>query len=257
MVLSALAAAIFTYTTANQGVAKRQQADQRAYGLAETGLSYALSRLQNAADPTNAGNVPSTTVSLTGGTTTYSGSLSGTTWTLTSTGTVANPSGPHAGNVVRTVSMQAADHDDDAGRHAAVGLPLRRPAVGLHHDGEQRDHGRSLYVRGNLCLTNNSQVEQPGRPPAREPLRREQRADRQRGDADRRVRRDGRVSLHRRRVALRSGDARVRGRGRARARRRSPSRPSTSRTGTRTRSSARSRPARRARSRGDSTTTRR
>ena len=74
MVLSALAAAIFTYTTANQGAAKRAQADQRAYGLAETGLSYALSRLQNSADPYSASNVPSTTVSLTGGSATYSGS---------------------------------------------------------------------------------------------------------------------------------------------------------------------------------------
>ena len=79
MVLSALAAGIFTYVTANQSSAKRATADQRAYGLAETGLSYALSRVQNAADPYSTTNVPSTTVSLTGGTTTYSGSLSGTT----------------------------------------------------------------------------------------------------------------------------------------------------------------------------------
>ena len=54
MVLSALAAAIFVYVTANQGSANRAQADQRAYGLAETGLSYGLSRLQHAADPYNA-----------------------------------------------------------------------------------------------------------------------------------------------------------------------------------------------------------
>ena len=51
MILSALAAGIFTYTTMNQGAAKRQAADQRAYGLAETGLSYALSTLQNSAPP--------------------------------------------------------------------------------------------------------------------------------------------------------------------------------------------------------------
>ena len=107
VILSALAAGIFTYVTANQSSAKRATADQRAYGLAETGLSYALSRLQNAADPYSTTNVPSTTVSLTGGATTYSGSLSGTTWTLTSNGTVVNPSGPGAANIVRTVSMQA------------------------------------------------------------------------------------------------------------------------------------------------------
>ena len=107
VVLSALTAGIFTYTTMNQGAAKRAQADQRAYGLAETGVSYAFATLQNAADPYNAGSVPSTTVAVTGGTVTYSGSLSGNTWTLTGTGTVTNPSGPYAGNVSRTASIQA------------------------------------------------------------------------------------------------------------------------------------------------------
>ena len=47
-------------------------------------------------------------MALTGGSTTYRGSLTGTTWTLTSTGTVANPSGPGSADVTRTVSMQAA-----------------------------------------------------------------------------------------------------------------------------------------------------
>jgi Tfp pilus assembly protein PilX len=161
MVLSALAAAIFTYTTANQGVAKRQQADQRAYGLAETGLSYALSRLQNAADPSNASNVPSTTVTLTGGTTTYSGSLSGTTWTLTSTGTVANPSGPHAGSVVRTVSMQAQiTTTTQADMRPWDYLFVDQPS-GCITMGNSVTMDVSLYVRGNLCLTNNSQVSSP------------------------------------------------------------------------------------------------
>lgn len=161
MVLSALAAGIFTYVTMNQGSAKRQQADQRAYGLAETGLSYALSRLQNAPDPTNAGNVPSTTVSLTGGTTTYSGSLTGTTWTLTSTGTVANPSGPLAASVVRTVSMQAEiTTSSQADMRPWDYLFVDQPS-GCITMGNSVTMNVSLYVRGNLCLTNNSQVSSP------------------------------------------------------------------------------------------------
>jgi Tfp pilus assembly protein PilX len=161
MVLSALAAAIFTYTTTNQGAAKRAQADQKAYGLAETGLSYALSRLQNAADPTNAGNVPSTTVALTGGSTTYSGSLSGTTWTLTSAGTVANPSGPHAANVTRTVSMQAAiTTTTQADMRPWDYLFVDQPA-GCITLGNSVTLTISLYVRGNLCLENNSQASGP------------------------------------------------------------------------------------------------
>jgi Tfp pilus assembly protein PilX len=58
MVLAALAAAIFTYVTMNEQSARRAGADQRAYGLAETGLSYAFSRLRNTSDPTNASAVP-------------------------------------------------------------------------------------------------------------------------------------------------------------------------------------------------------
>ena len=161
MVLSALAAAIFTYTTTNQGAAKRVQADQRAYGLAETGLSYALSTLQNAADPSNVNNVPSTTVSLTGGSTTYSGTLSGTTWTLTSTGTVSNPSGPHAASITRTVSMQAQiTTTTQADMRPWDYLFVDQPS-GCITLGNSVTLTISLYVRGNLCLENNSQASGP------------------------------------------------------------------------------------------------
>ena len=161
MVLSALAAGIFTYVTANQSSAKRATADQRAYGLAETGLSYALSRLQNAADPYSTTNVPSTTVSLTGGTTTYSGSLSGTTWTLTSNGTVANPSGPGAANIVRTVSMQAQiTTSTQTDMRPWDYLFVDQPA-GCITLGNSVTLTISLYVRGNLCLENNSQASGP------------------------------------------------------------------------------------------------
>jgi Tfp pilus assembly protein PilX len=161
MVLSALAAGIFGYVTMNQSSAKRAQADQRAYGLAETGLSYALSRLQNAGDPYSTSNVPSTTVSLTGGSTTYSGSLSGTTWTLTSTGTVANPSGPTAASITRTVSMQAQiATSTQADMRPWDYLFVDQPA-GCITMGNSVTLTISLYVRGNLCLENNSQASGP------------------------------------------------------------------------------------------------
>jgi Tfp pilus assembly protein PilX len=161
MVLSALAAGIFAYVTTNQGSAKRAQADQKAYGLAETGLSYALSRLQNAADPSSPSNVPSTTVSLTGGSATYSGALSGTTWTLTSTGTVANPSGPGSANVTRTVSVQAAiTTTTQTDMRPWDYLFVDQPA-GCITLGNSVTLTISLYVRGNLCIENNSQVSGP------------------------------------------------------------------------------------------------
>jgi Tfp pilus assembly protein PilX len=161
MVLSALAAAIFAYTTTNQGSAKRAQADQRAYGLAETGLSYALSRLQNAADPTNAGNVPATTVTLTGGSATYSGTLSGTTWTLTSTGTVANPSGPGAADVTRTVSVQAEiTTSTQADMRPWDYLFVDQPS-GCINLGNSVTITVSVYVRGSLCMDNTATITGP------------------------------------------------------------------------------------------------
>ena len=161
IILSALAAGIFTNVTMNQGSARRVQADQRAYGLAETGLSYAFSRLENAANPYAAGSEPSTAVTLSTGTLTYVGTLSGTTWTLTGTGTVRNPSGPHAADVVRTASAQA--------QVTTSTVPDLRPWNYLFVDqpagcitmGNSVSMDVALYVRGNLCLTNNSQIDSP------------------------------------------------------------------------------------------------
>ncbi len=161
VILSALAAGIFTYVTMNQGATRRVQADQRAYGLAETGLSYAFSKLESAADPYAAGSVPSTTVTLPTGTVTYIGSLAGSTWTLTGTGTVRNPSGPNAANVVRTVSAQA--------QITTSTVPDLRPWNYLFVDqpsgcitmGNSVTLDVALYVRGDLCLTNNAQIDSP------------------------------------------------------------------------------------------------
>jgi Tfp pilus assembly protein PilX len=158
IVLSALAAGIFAYVTTNQGAARRQQADQRAYGLAETGLSYALSRLQNAANPADPNAVPSTTVALTGGSTTYSGSLTGTLWTLTASGTVTNPSGPASASVVRRVSAQAQiTAATEADMRAWDYLFVDQPAgcITLRNSVTLTV---SLYVRGNLCMEGSAQA---------------------------------------------------------------------------------------------------
>ena len=161
VVLSTLSAGIFTYVTMNQGAARRVEADQRAYGLAETGLSYAFSTLENAADPYDPTSVPSATVTLPTGTVTYTGSLSGTTWTLTGTGTARNPTGPNAANVVRTVSSQA--------EVTTTTLPDMRPwnylfvdqPTGCINMGNGVSLDVALYVRGDLCINNNAQIDSP------------------------------------------------------------------------------------------------
>jgi Tfp pilus assembly protein PilX len=161
VVLASLSAGIFTYVTMNQGAAKRATADQKAFGLAESGLSYAFSKLENAPDPYNGSSVPSVTVTLPGGTVTYVGTLSGTTWTLTGTGSVLNPSGPNAANVVRTVSAQA--------QVTTRTVPDMRPWNYLFVDqpsgcinmGNSVSLDVALYVRGDLCVNNNAQIDSP------------------------------------------------------------------------------------------------
>jgi len=161
VVLTALAAAIFLYASTNQSAAERSRADQRAYGLAEAGLSYAMSTLKNAADPYSPSAVPETTVALPGGSVTYRGTLSGNLWTLSGTSSVANPTGPGVAAVSRTASMQA--------QVTTVTVGDRRPWNYLFVDQPSGCFTLSntvtleiaLYVRGNLCLENNTLVRGP------------------------------------------------------------------------------------------------
>ena len=115
----------------------------------------------NASSPASSTAVPSTTVSLTGGSVTYGGTLSGTTWTLTSTSTVSNPSGPHASPITRTVSAQA---EVNTNTQADMGpwdyLFIDQPS-GCITLGNSVTMDLSLYIRGDLCLTNNSQISSP------------------------------------------------------------------------------------------------
>jgi hypothetical protein len=105
-VSSAVLVSVIQYTSSTGRDAKSNHARQTAYGLAEAGLNYALSVLANAADPTSPTILPATTVQLTGGSATYSGTLAAPTWTLTGVGRVPNPGGPGMPAVTRTVTRQ-------------------------------------------------------------------------------------------------------------------------------------------------------
>jgi Tfp pilus assembly protein PilX len=161
MVLSALAAAIFTYTTTNQGAAKRAQADQRAFGLAETGLSQGLSRLQNAADPTLDSSLPSSPTAGSPVGVEYWGTRAGTLWTVYGRGSVANPSGPGSANVTRTVSMQAQiTTSTQADMRPWDYLFVDQPS-GCINLGNSVTITVSVYVRGSLCMDNTATITGP------------------------------------------------------------------------------------------------
>ncbi|HEX7083354.1 MAG TPA: hypothetical protein VF186_04505 [Gaiellaceae bacterium] len=98
-VLSGLTAAALTVTALNHRNAKVSADSNHAFALAEQGVAYAEGRLYSAATSGEPVLVPQTTFSQDGGTVTYVGTLSGSTWTLTGTGVY--------GGVTRNVSVQA------------------------------------------------------------------------------------------------------------------------------------------------------
>lgn len=167
VILSSLAAGIFSYATTNQGAAQRATADQGSYGLAEAGLSYAFSTLENADDddpynapPANA--VPETTVTYPDGRQfVYSGTLTGTTWTLYGTATVPNPSGPSGAPVVRRVSAQALVTTTTTGDIRPYDYLFIDQPSGCFTLSNTVTIEVALYVRGDLCLENNALIASP------------------------------------------------------------------------------------------------
>jgi len=166
VVLSSLAAGIFTYVTTNQGASERARADQRSYGLAEAGLSYAFSALGKAvdADPYHAplsNALPSTPTAAAPYGAQYWGTLSGNTWTLYGRGTVSNPSGPSAAAVVRTVSMQALVTTLTSGDTRPYNYLFVDQPSGCFTLTNTVTIEVALYVRGDLCLENDSLIQSP------------------------------------------------------------------------------------------------
>jgi Tfp pilus assembly protein PilX len=167
VIISSLAAGFITYVTTNQGAAHRATADQRAYGLAEAGLSYAFATLEKAddADAYNAPSasaVPETTVALSEGRQiVYRGDLSGNTWTLHGTGTVPNPSGPDGAPVVRRVSAQALVTTATTGDLRPYDYLFIDQPTGCFTLSNTVTLEIPLYVRGDLCLQNNALIQAP------------------------------------------------------------------------------------------------
>jgi hypothetical protein len=161
MALGLFSASSLLFTTQNSGQASRSKADQTAFALAEAGINNAMAIISNSAnDPTNASLLPSTTLQYDGGTVTWSGTYdqATSTWTLTATGLVRNPTGPDATPVQRVLRGKATV---SAGPQALQ--PLANDGwnyVISTRTGTSCDQSVSasavvsvpLYAFGNLCL---------------------------------------------------------------------------------------------------------
>jgi hypothetical protein len=165
--LAILGASSMAFSTENAGNASRSKADQAAFALAEAGINNAMAVLANSAnDPTNPSLLPGASQKYEEGTATWSGTFDPltSTWTLTATGVMRNPTGPDAAPVRRTISAKTT---------IVAGPQLTQPLannswnyVVATRTGNACDetlpssasNGAPLYVFGNLCLGSSSVV---------------------------------------------------------------------------------------------------
>lgn len=159
-VLSSMGTTVVVYSSSGSRTAERSATSVDAYALAEAGVNMARSTLFNTVNFQDPNAVPQQTVSLNGGTATYSGSLSGTVWTLTGTGSLANPTGPSTNPVTKTVTSQVAiqaaqvsSPNNGAWNYLYAANPTSCTTVSSNITLTV-----SVYVSGDLCIGSNSRI---------------------------------------------------------------------------------------------------
>jgi Tfp pilus assembly protein PilX len=189
-ILTILATTVVSYTSTNARHAGYSDARQKAYAAAEAGVNSGVAVLglstNNALDPcllhpptnpsgtTCASNAPFQTP-YDGGTSTWYGTLDQTNqiWTITSTGSFRNPTGPSASPATRTMRATvpvSASQNDTANTAVwnyivATGTSNSTTCDVTLANSVQIDE--PLYVAGNLCMNNTSQVLQPSTTPVK------------------------------------------------------------------------------------------
>jgi Tfp pilus assembly protein PilX len=156
-VLMVTGATVVFYAGSNARSAEYSADDARALNLAEAGENYARAVLWNAADPTSPTTFSGGPLTLEGGTVTYSGSYDAATklWTLTGTGTHANPTGATT-PISRTVTSQVLV-STTGGLHPAWGyLFADTESCTLLQNNLTID--APIYVKGDLCMENSAVV---------------------------------------------------------------------------------------------------
>jgi hypothetical protein len=165
IVLTITTASVLSYSGSNARSARYQSARVTAYSLAEAGVNDAVSVLNNPSNNALTSNLlPQTTTPYDDGTATWSGTLLNATWTITSTGSVHNPSG--AAPVTRTLTVHVPVQPSLKG-------PLNNQAWNYIYSFKPNDGISStcemtltnsvqvatpLYVEGDLCINNGSAV---------------------------------------------------------------------------------------------------
>jgi Tfp pilus assembly protein PilX len=169
VVLSITAISVLAYTGDNARTARYQSARVTAYSLAEAGVNEALAVLNlpsnNALDDTL---LPPTTSTYDGGTARWSGTLdeAAARWTVTSTGTVGNPSGAAPVTQTLTVHVPVVPSLTQAANNQAWNyIYSKKPNDGNPDTCEMTTTNSvvvstPLFVEGDLCINQTSGVAQ-------------------------------------------------------------------------------------------------
>lgn len=157
----AMVVGVIQYSSSSGRTANVAKARVNASALAEAGVAAALAVLNNAVDPKTASllpNNPPTVLTLEGGTATYWGVYDSTTyaWTITSVGSMPNPTGGAA--LTKTITRGAQVHGLNAG--ATVGAWSR-----MYHDNTSTcmtitdvTIPMPISSRGDLCLVGTAKI---------------------------------------------------------------------------------------------------
>jgi hypothetical protein len=157
--------ATVSYSLSNDRHSSQAKTEVLAQSLAEAGLNNAMATLSNpSVNALDAALLPGETASYEGGNVTWSGVLSGTTWTITAVGRAANPQAGFASESVHTSTATVRVQ-------SALTQPLNNQAWNYIYttktgdpDGCDETLANSveldtpLYVNGNLCLQNSAAI---------------------------------------------------------------------------------------------------
>src|SRR3954447_5274181 len=186
-ILSIVSTGLLLYTSSNSRDSSRSATSTKAFAAAEAGVNSAVSVLglstNNALDPcllhpptnptgtTCASNAP-ITASYDGGTVTWYGTFdqSAQVWTIRSTGSYRNPTGPSASAVTRALTAKVAisvDQNDPYNTAVWNYIVATQTTNATTCDmtlANSVQIDEPLYVVGNLCLNNTAQVIQQTAP---------------------------------------------------------------------------------------------
>jgi Tfp pilus assembly protein PilX len=153
MTLTIVVAATIEFTSSNSRATHSGEARSRTVQIAEAGMNEALAILSIANDKRSPTALPSGSATYAGGSASWSGSVNGDIWTITSTSTVKNPTG--AADLHHTLTTQARVAVDGVGLAPAWQYVYTDSTTTCMNVSQTAEIALPFYIKGDLCLSNS------------------------------------------------------------------------------------------------------